>query len=78
MLFKMFILPGRFSAALSSLGQRPDLIKKIILSEEINPNGVYVLRLCKDGGWKTVLVDDRFPCDSRKRLLFNGVKVIIS
>ena len=31
-------------------------------SHTINPAGVYKLRLCKNGQWQDVTVDDQFPC----------------
>ena len=32
--------------------------------------GVYEVRLCKDGQWTNVLVDDYFPCLPNKKLMF--------
>ncbi|KAK3099303.1 hypothetical protein FSP39_002373 [Pinctada imbricata] len=58
-----------FSTALASIGGRHELLKRIFLSTEVSPEGFYFLRLCKDGAWKTVLIDDRLPCDRRKHTL---------
>ena len=30
-------------------------------SDEVNPAGVYVVRLCHAGIWKEVMIDDLFP-----------------
>ncbi|KAK3099970.1 hypothetical protein FSP39_012680, partial [Pinctada imbricata] len=67
-----------FSAAMACLGERKDLLEKIIISEKLNTHGVYVLRLCKDGAWKNVIVDDRFPCNDDGELMYNegGHKIL--
>ena len=29
-----------------------------------NKNGIYNVRICKNGQWQTVILDDYFPCIS--------------
>jgi calpain-15 len=61
-----------FLAALSVVAeQRPEHILKLFLTKEVNFYGLYQVRLCKDGEWKIVVVDDLFPCNKFKQLLFS-------
>jgi len=62
-----------FVGALSVAAERPELIRNMFLagSDEINPNAAYQLRLCRDGHWYTVLVDDTFPCTNLDMLAYS-------
>lgn len=50
-----------FAGALSVVAQLPQLIDRICVTKELNPNGVYHLRLCHAGQWLDLAVDDLFP-----------------
>ena len=53
-----------FLCALSSLAEFPQLVMNLFeeQSKDSSEAGVYKLRLCKNGQWVTVTVDDFFPC----------------
>jgi len=63
-----------FVGALSVVAEQPQLIRRIFLSTDgdaANPNGVYQLRLCRAGVWRTVLVDDLLPCTPHGLLAYS-------
>ena len=51
-----------FVCALASIAERPSLVERLFVTKEYNPQGVYRLKLCKNGEWITVTIDDYFPC----------------
>jgi calpain-15 len=61
-------------AALALISERPRLLEHILLTKTINNQGVYLVRICHNGLWQTVIVDDYFPCTKHKHLVFTQAK----
>ncbi|CAF1323097.1 unnamed protein product, partial [Rotaria sordida] len=60
--------------ALSLISERPRMLQHILLTQNINDEGVYLVRLCHNGLWKTIIVDDSFPCYFDDMLLFSKAR----
>ncbi|KRX00369.1 hypothetical protein PPERSA_10868 [Pseudocohnilembus persalinus] len=51
-----------FYSAIACLAERPALIERIFITKNFNEQGVYRVRLCINGQWQVVTIDDYFPC----------------
>ena len=52
-----------FVAALCSLvDKQPEFVRSLFLTREVSLEGVYQLRLCRNGVWGVVTIDDWLPC----------------
>lgn len=51
-----------FLCAVACLAERPALIRRLFITKEYNEEGVYRLKICKNGEWIVVTVDDYIPC----------------
>ena len=51
-----------FMCALATLAERPALVEWLFITKEVNSWGIYRVKLCKNGEWVTVTIDDYFPC----------------
>ncbi|CAF1038399.1 unnamed protein product [Adineta steineri] len=60
-----------FITALSVLAEEPEYLTRVLITKQYNYEGIYCVRLCKDGEWTQVLVDDRLPCTSDRRLAYS-------
>ncbi len=56
------------------ISERPRLLEHILLTKTVNKEGVYLVRICQNGLWQAIIVDDYFPCTKHKHLVFTQAK----
>ena len=57
-----------FLSVLAALSEYPDRIQLLFLSDTINSSNVFGIKLCIDGLWEEIVIDDNFPCDGKKKV----------
>ena len=57
--------------ALASLAEMPHLVERLFITQRYNEEGLYRLKICKNGEWMEVTVDDYFPCSIEGGPLFS-------
>lgn len=60
-----------FLCAVSCLAEMPHLVERLFLTKEYNEEGIYRLKICKNGEWQEVIVDDYFPCVPNGQPMFS-------
>ena len=63
-----------FLAAISSIAEHPDRLKRLFLTKTNENNGLFAVALCLNGVWEEVILDDYAPCTSSGSLAFNTSK----
>jgi len=58
-------------SAIAVLIEQPEMLRKIIMTKDYCQEGCYQVRLCHNGEWQTVIVDDLFPCDQNGALIYS-------
>ena len=61
-----------FLSALAIMAERPALIERLFLTRHVNDIGIYRVKLCKNGEWQIVTIDDLFPCYPKGEPLFSS------
>ncbi|XP_050682748.1 calpain-D [Leptidea sinapis] len=60
-------------SALAVLAESSALVRSVVVRAEPE-RGAYQLRLCKDGRWLTITLDDQLPCNKKGHLLYSQAK----
>ena len=63
-----------FLASIASLAEFPVFIKKLFITQSYNEFGIYRLRICKNGEWVEVTIDDYIPCSEDSGPIFTSSK----
>lgn len=57
-----------FLCALSCLSEVPGAIEDLFVLKKQNEFGCYAVKICKDGVWKEVVIDDYVPCGNELKI----------
>lgn len=57
--------------SLGSLAEMPHLVDRLFITKKYNEEGLYRLKLCKNGEWMEITLDDYFPCSEEGGPIFS-------
>ena len=57
--------------ALASLGEMPQLVERLFITQTYSEQGLYRVKICKNGEWVEVTIDDYFPCTQNGGPIFS-------
>ena len=60
-----------FLSSCASIAENENRIRKIFLTDKINKEGCYAVRICERGNWKDILISDNFPVDRNNNPVFS-------
>ena len=63
-----------FISAVATLAEKPKLIERLFLTKNYSDEGIYRLKLCKNGVWSTVTIDDYAPCSEEGGPIFSKTR----
>ena len=67
---------GHFLSAVAALAvKNENLIKSLFITQTYNEEGVYKIRLWRNGRWQTITIDDFIPCQTSGGPLFATLSV---
>ncbi len=65
-----------FLSSLSSIAESPERIIRLFEDQnEINDKGIYFVKLCIDGIWRYVIIDDYIPCMRNNEPVFSKPRI---
>mmetsp|Transcript_10338 Transcript_10338/g.10351 ORF Transcript_10338/g.10351 Transcript_10338/m.10351 type:complete len:303 (+) Transcript_10338:235-1143(+) len=57
--------------SLGSLAEMPNLVDRLFITKKYSEEGLYRLKLCKNGEWMEITIDDYFPCSEEGGPIFS-------
>jgi len=61
-------------SAMAVLVEKPVLLDRVLATKELNPQGIYRVRLYRDGKLTSIIVDEQFPCNNKRFLIYSCAK----
>lgn len=63
------LLTSTVLSVLSALAETPQRIQRLLEDQTYSELGCYYVRICKDGVWRYIVVDDHFPLEKAPDIL---------